>query len=1571
LGWDELFGIKNKLVASQILPKPQKMNNNTLYILIKMNIKTICFLYLLMDKTTNDILIKNKTEMKQSQETITYELMEDELFKKLVNHKSVHLVLKSFNAKNENSYKHDYHILAIDKNESGGKFYICFKHITDKVAFIESWKYGNLYEIIINDIVKPYYDIDYKVGKYKTDDEVKLIVNGLIKEFNSYYRLTTTSDNTYCYGKRCGETNLWKSIHIVIDKFKITKTAIKDLVDRINKSRSGFKKIVGALDGKVYTKNRLFSLPHQRKRGGNEFFEWVHIWSEDATKYSQTDITNKYLINDVKNCEFNNYFEDDEKYVEIVENKIIKQDIKQTRKKDGEAKALIMLNPQNLVDELLKHLPNEFYDDAMWNNISRQIILNKFIGYEKWLLESANKSINYTHEHNIKWRNKLNDKFISNNINKYLILINEHFGCCFIWSLFNYFNDDIYKWICAKSSTTKSELKIIVLRYTTEQEKKRTNVKTINIGNNYVYDMKKQVLTNELTREIFHYGLDTGFNTQYGIDTTKFKTISQDEIVGEMTDFLKSIHRLSGWKMLWGSGKTHYGVDTINKYAIESGKRVLFLTENNNLNIEMTAKFNGVNHLADKDELNNLASASLVITSMESLNKMLYKNDGTPFEIILFDEYESIIHHLLSTTTFISTKTTPYEVSVMIKNLINVADKIICLDCDLSETRMNLITNIFTENNDNEKPQLFNCSHNSWENYNYNIYRQNEKMKNDAMDDLFINNKRIIYATTAFADGSTIYEMMWRKSLRDNKTKNMLFISRDGVEYFVNDEIYNSRTMKAFKDELKLTDDNSKREQLKKHIAIGCYASKDKTKAFAKLEQVIIELNIDLFIYTPSVKCGISFGNSETEMLFDKLYGYATNGSIPAREFLQMLHRCRHLEDKQINFCVKNDLTSTSNLIHSDIIENLINKNQQLKFNDDKWWKDNVDIEKYAIDDFYKQITITNFKEMLDSERNYTQELLGKLKFNHNLNVNIINVFEADEDIISTKDDYDATKSHQANIRQKLFQYEANISQDEYDRLKLNTTNDDTYLSREKFKTIKMLRINNSTNKLLQDERLKDAEKQALINSLDIGKRYAHGIFQNYTTNKENKTFFYNENDENCDDIVKTDCDLNEFIQYSDWLLNAKFNINIGKISHIKHLYKLNNEIISSYVYDTERTQSDFNKYDIETNKLKITKSIMDIMGIDRIDLLYNRKIMTNADLKALLDKNKKFIINQLLYFINSLDTETIEKEKLDCKKYTSSNKIHYKYVKKYMLKFLASIGIQIRHMNRSGGVEKNDYENDNCLLVIQYENFNDCDLIKRRTFINTYYDTMKNDIYFHQFNTQRLLNETINKEILNKNIEKKTRNKQSDKKYHSYRNVVFKKNRHITYTLGENEFSMKIPFNLLTADFIHDKDENVIMLKNKTDTEKVAIYLKIETNNSDLIPTYKMSDIKTTKYDARIYEYKDVAWKQTDNNYYVKEQIDKYTTNKKAEDNIIIENYKTENDVVNDVLNDIIETIVFKDDFKDMVNKQIGLGGEQELIAKQIELLRDLDEPCLAQYPIMTSNDAHAWVHRPNILVK
>ena len=1522
------------------------------------------------------------------------QLMEDDLLSKLTKDKSVHIVLKSFNKKNEHKYLLDTpHILAIDKDLKCGKFYLCFKHITDKIDFIMRWKHQNLYEMITNDIVKPYFDIDYKVGNYKTDEQVKIILTELINEFNKYYLHKATSENTYCYGKRDVLTDNWKSIHIVMDKFMATKDSLKDFCEDINTSRSGFKLIVGKMDAKVYTHNRCFSFLHQRKMGGVEFFEWIYCFGGDDMKYAQTDINYKYLINDVseKTCVLNYHYDTPPIYGDELNNKIIKKETKSLKRMSViETKELVIINETNIVDELLKHLPIEFYESSLWFKITIQIVLHGYNGDDKWLMESVKKSHDYTYEQNKKFAENINDDYYSNNIQKKLDELNNTYGLCLIWDLLATFTEQLKLWLCEKTNITMIDLNKAIMNYKNiSQSKKRSNDERLIVGNNYVFNMRKQTLTNDIEKLIFHYGLDTGYDGQYGIDTTKFKTITQDEIKDNMECFLKSSHRLSGYKMLWGSGKTHYGVDTIHKYAIENKKRILFITENNNLNAEMASKFNALSHL-NKDRLNNINDEPMVICSLESLNTILNKNYDD-FEIILFDEYESIIQHLLSTETFKSTNTTPYEVSCLIKDVINKADKIVCLDCDLSEERMKLITSIFEENNDDEQPQLFNCSHNSWADYEYEIYEYVLNMRYDMKDDIFKKNKRIIYATGSKADAKNIYQDYLTLCEADKHKKNMLIIHADDIEYFVDGESTSKEILKKTMSRFKLEKERPNRDdkliaELNDKINFGRYVKKD--KLFENLERALIELKIDVFIYSPSIKCGISFGNDKNNLLFDKCYGYTTNGSVVAREFLQMLHRCRHLKDKKICFNVKTGLTATSKLFKQTQMDNLIEKNQQMKFNP-KWSDRNYDGDKYSIEDFYKNITNTNFKEMMDSQRNLTQEILGKLKFNHNMNVSIKSFFEIGEK--TTKAEYDDTKEHLLNIKILLYRHEKKLSKSDYEKAVADKMNNDSYEARRKYHNLRSLNLNKSNAKIMREDRDFENKKQFKLKTPN-----SSGIYENYITNKNGETFYcfgssmvekeyYMENgkwkihpygveEEMCEDISIKEYDLDILAQHTSLLGNLTYKKSEFKKDFFSHIQRANNEIITDYTYENERGQNDFTLKDINTNKLKITKQAMNILGLNRCELINKRKIMMNKCLKKILDDNSSWVNNELFIFINEMDTKTIGKAKMNITDYKSSNKQHYKYIKNVIIALLSSVGIQTRHFNKSGGIEKNDYENDVGLLVIQYElngseYFNKNGVYGNRTFINTYYDRMKDDIFWFYNGDKKFrdLHETITEQAFNENKTLNKRHNQIDKKYNNYRNNCFKRNRYAIVKEGDIERSVKIPFNIFSCDFCYDKNNNVIDMKNKTDNERVGIYIKIELENPALELTFKMTDITNRNNDIRFYKFYDVGWKQMDNEYYVKEQVLKYTTKKDKQDFMLETKKQTTEEAVGDILDDIIETIVKKDEFKTMVNDNINMVGEQINIEKSLE-------ECRVNGDAVNSNidkEVHFKVHRPNIYIK
>ena len=64
-------------------------------------------------------------------------------------------------------------------------------------------------------------------------------------------------------------------------------------------------------------------------------------------------------------------------------------------------------------------------------------------------------------------------------------------------------------------------------------------------------------------------------------------------------------------------------------------------------------------------------------------------------------------------------------------------------------------------------------------------------------------------------------------------------------------------------------------------------------------------------------------------------------------------------------------------------------RHEELKMRDkndnkDDWWGD-IEYDKFKEDTFYRDIIVSDLFEKLNSERNYIQELLGKLIVNHDL----------------------------------------------------------------------------------------------------------------------------------------------------------------------------------------------------------------------------------------------------------------------------------------------------------------------------------------------------------------------------------------------------------------------------------------------------------------------------------------------------------------------------------------------------------------------------------------------------------
>lgn len=1631
-----------------------------------------------MNEKLNNVIIKiepinSKDNIDNSMENI------NDVIKSLNENKYVSDIIFSYNIHNHTKYA-QFEMLAIDKVCGGGKkLYLGFKTKADKIKFIQSYKYKNLYEIIINEIVKPYFDIDYKKPQeYKTDEEVKIILHAFIIEFNKFFRLPITSDNIYCYAKRDDDTNLIKSIHIVISGFKATKDAMKEMVNAINKQRkpNSFKKMVGGLDGKVYGLRRLFSLPHQTKIGKTEFFEWFKCFDNDESKYGD-DAIYHYVINDVGGCVFNDYHDNPIKYAEITEQKL--NDEEEAIEKINKIitnDEMINLNPLNVVDKLLEHLPQEFYDGDGWKHISRQIVLNKWNGYDKWLRESVEKSPNYDYDKNIAWADKLDDKYATTDITKHLNLINIEHNKCFIWDKSGYFTQSLMDWICKIANINESDLKASIKIFNENEAKSKKSIPTndILVGNNYVFNIKKQTIINEITQSINHFGMETKFNNQYGIDETKFKTIKQDEIIDEMNVFLKSIHRISGWKMLWGSGKTYYGVKTIKKYATDNDLRILFLTPNTNLNIEMTANLGGISHLdiiSGKYKKEDVMNSPILISSLESLYSTIDYNGKTPIDIIICDEYESLINNFTSNTF---KKKTSGEVSDLLSVLLRDANKIICLDCDLSEIRMNIIKNkILEDDNDDSEIKLFRCDYNSWENYKYIIHTGIKPMRQSLYSDVFDKKKRILYSTNSINDAKTIYKELCRKSRKEAIHKNIMLISSDGVEYVVNGVEYNDDIVKDWKKDLK--DDNTKEQLIKlnKNIDIGKYANKTKKELFENTEQTLKELQIECLIYSPSMTCGISFGNSKTDFMFDKLYGSSSIGSITAREFLQMIHRCRNLHDREINLFIKNGLTAITPFISLDACEMIFIRHELLKMRDkndkkDDWWGE-IEYDKFKEDTFYRDIIVSDLFEKLNSERNYIQELLGKLIVNHDLNVSLKHIFKLNDGDDNTlfKEDYDEIKKLVNADKKMLLQQEVKITESQYKHFKDDMNKNDGVDNRHKvnkFFILKCLNINNPNNEILINNKDKIQEQQEdgywceyekengevvkqawklksdtygassgtftnnvidadgevyYFNNHKVNKYFiekdeqrqdgfwcvfknvngeivkrewklksviytSNGLFKNHKLDGDDTIYYYggecsyDEDEINDSNYVDKYCELEEIQveQYDKDLLiqHSKKLTEIYKSPFMKRLCRLNNEILVDNKCDDEKKTAHLNTKDFNLNQLSIIKKIINMLGINRKDLIFTRKIIQNKELKQIFQDKALFIQNELLtYYNDGLDTKKINNKKQEIKNYNSSNDKHFKYVKNIITTYMEWIGISHNHYNKHG--KRGLYVlNDDCFVVFQYEIFDSLLDYKlrpiKRTFINTYYDTISNEIYYYLYKTQKAIHETINKKTLDENLMANSKAsdwyKRSDKKFQERRNIFYKRNRYITITIEDKERQLKLPFNLLTADYIVDKNGIIIHLKDKTNEERIDIYVKLKQDDYIFpIQHYTMENYNKRTEDTRLSIYNDIGWNNNKNKeIYVKEQVVKYTTDKTKKDNIIQVKSQTTEDIVNDVLNEIIDGVVMKDEFKRMVNNEINVGGEVELIREAHDKLirEEIDTS------ITNSNDNHFNILRPNI---
>ena len=1649
------------------------------------------------------------------------------------------------------------HFLAIDKDNRGGKLYLRFANNYDKVHWVDANKERNIYEMISNESVKPYYDIDFKLkdhitddvlnefrergiltgddignikepitgetepntelkerlfllqhtqknpiengisqaeyklltlpyisdeeltelkqAKYKTDEELKEITDSLITNFNKHFGTTITHENILCYVKRdtcpanksaSAYTNKIKSIHIVVNGFKAEKTELKKFAIQTNKTNTGY-----IFDVAVYTKNRLFSLPHQTKFDKEQYFEWAHIYDGDEDKYTNKDITYKVLINDVDKCV------SIKKNINDSETVVVPAASETITLLSGNIEPVI-LNPSNAVKLLQQHLPNEFYnDDKLWKSLTCQMVLHEWDNWELFLETSSEKSSKYSVEDNTLWANNCNVKYITSHINKRLAPINDKYNKGLIWDDVYQFTADVNEWIQDTADITEAEMSAVILNFKQEHGKPNSKPKpddSIFVGNGYYYQYNRALLVNEFTKKAHHYGMDSGFKidgkVQYQSHKFGDKVIKQNELKGATRKFLETDkQKVCFIRVLWGGGKTHFCVQEIYDYAVENGLSILFITENNQLNTEVSNKFKAVSHLDPK--LKGLMTNAMAVTSEESVEKIIRKRKGKKFDIIIWDEYESLINHLFSNKTFTSAKTDTFSVSMALKELCLQAKKVICLDCDLSKDRMDILLNAFKRDNQEVEAEMIYCDTNIWDDYMYNWHISGSQMEEQMNNEFIKEGKRIIYASGSRKDVANTYNALITK-MGDEVTKNLLMINKDGVFFYIKGVRYDahrheSRIEERLTESKRLTPNLETLKKLDAQIKLGKFAGSDKKTMMEELESFIINNNIVWFGFSPSIKCGISIGNNPDNKLFDKVYGSVKKESVCGREYNQMFHRCRQLADKEINIHIATGIGHTKRLSVDEDSERMLETNNSLRLNKNLWWNaTDVDIDKVKMDPFYRDITMTNFKEHLNSTRCLGQEIIGPLMNVHGMKVTLIYPFETNK-LILDSDMLWTTKRLEGQrwgVLDTIEYQNTDIpSEIEFKTLSDNKLVNNSAVPRRKYRMMSQYNINHSMNKFL----IAEQKSQVEFSTLWENNEEAHiisGIFTNWIVDKiSSKPIFYRGHTVNKYYLIKKfDSDIRQYV-YSHiyvtkrgkvvksgegWcgfplLLNGRERFSQHRIysgplrpqrrhptppcikpmverwwwddgggddvcemyhfgghEYAEEVDGVDDECdityepyckqpfvehsgtlldIESFVggnlraltYDDSAhnaitNESQFSLTDCQYNRNKIINSLLVVLKIDKTDLIYNRKILTNNGLKELLDKGKDWVDTEFKTYVNWSDPHTSNLKPFSFTNFNSSNRYHYTQVKSQIIRLLGIFGIAIYHLNKNGNAEKDGNNGDKCFLVIQYVlNISQSGLLHiqstvGRTKATTYYGLTINDIYKFRTGKERPLHEYIkHKDMIAQMTSTKKKSRRPEMLFETRRGSIYKRNNFITYeevkktaataatattdaiaaTTTTTPYTIKLPFNLETAKFLpldikkikimgtwlmgnietefsptNNTDcSHVIDLRNKSLKERIDTIIQIEHNVKE--PKYEIKDYTTKTNDIKFKTYDDICWVSDDTGW-KKTIVRKATSNlnmkdKTLDNTIIISPLETTHDIIKSVIDELIDEVV------------------------------------------------------------
>ena len=880
---------------------------------------------------------------------------------------------------------------------SGFNSFIEYQDLLNRISKIK----GRVFFEVIKKNCKAYFDFDKL-------NITKLALQEFLTEFifcyNRFFNTTITENEVIVYFRDDNaDQNIIKSVHFIITGSTVNKKLIKKAVEYFKLIMNN--KIVNHFDETIYTQNRQFSLYNNTKlkyiqedNSNPKYFIDYKKQSNDPKQYlaSYTDGLTELMptgYNLLSLAIVKKYNKNALNQIKTAFNKL-KLSIET---EDQEPRQIInVVEPIDIFEYLLFNLPTEFFKSSNdWKQLTT--LLKKFgltqQDFNKWNSKSV-LNTNWNTEQNETYYNQLDITKCKSGKPVFKQIIERHLRVEINYT----YNSKLAIWLMEKTNVNKETVESILLNL--------KGVDNIPIEE-FIYICSTGFLKKE-NKIIGNYFIEVELKEL--ATETQLENVIVLENIEDIDPIIETFNTNTDKSILavkakWGSGKTHFISRNIINYATANKLRVVFLTENNSLNKQIVSQFSSetvkfISHInKSKQDLNKcelLEETELIniVCSTESIQKIKFKET----DILILDEFESILNHYESETF----NEQQFNKFVLFKQALQTVNKIVILDADLSNDRIALISKITKIN---IKP--IHILTNNFKDYSFNYFTNKDSLRENCINDLR-KDLKIIYASSS----KNYLNDLFKELVKKFPKKIIVKLNAEGIEI-------NTETLIT------------------------------KNKVLENLEGFIIDNKVDIFLYTPSIKTGISI-NSE---YFDKCYSYAHNKSVCSREFIQMLFRARLLKQKSINISMNTNIRKPRPFVKTTQIKNyLINPVYLLQtfkiFEDNEKYKDkdninNIDYSSIIkFDEDFLLVKIINLYENYNSQTRFTQDFLTRMIYNHNIKINYIEFVEADE---TTEEEAEAEEQTEEEILSEFVKCKLVSSNEYFDNKKLDWREKEKY----------------------------------------------------------------------------------------------------------------------------------------------------------------------------------------------------------------------------------------------------------------------------------------------------------------------------------------------------------------------------------------------------------------------------------------------------------------------------------------------------------------------------------------------